>query len=277
LGVGEYIVNSQAVEASKADPPERTVKMRRLPPIAFVFTCTALLLADPGDAKEALHSTIEGRTVAVSSGGPSFLVPADWVQWEKKFGTALHLTRAEIDATKDGGGEWDTEYAEVANAAIPFERCAFAGGGEGWGSEACAFSDLQARVYVVEEGREEVGKRISERGSRAVATILSPAREAKRNVSERPGRKEEPPAEGAEPRAEDHLPVAEEKDGWQRRAFSFDLTYGDYGATATVDFRFAAFGDRVLVFAFMYTNYREQDEAIAAVLDSVLWEGREKK
>lgn len=120
------------------------------------------------------------------------------------------------------------------------------------------------RAYVVAEGAAEIEKRISEKGSKAVAEILSRPWRSER------GTEVTPPSA----KAEDHRPDCGTADGWRRCKFTFDLTFGDYGATAYVDFRMAEFGDRTLVLVFMYTSYRDQEPDIARIVKSVAWQGR---
>jgi hypothetical protein len=161
------------------------------------------------------------------------------VDWHLKFGNNFHLTHKQLDAVAKGAGEWDTEYASVCNAALPFDRCAAHVGGEGWG-KAVSFADLQVRVYDLAEAPAAVEERIKREG---VADIE---------------------------RFSGRLPALEgETDGpWRRTRLSYEVFYGDYGGTAHVDFRVGRCGDRTFVFVFMYADYNPKQKTIKVILDS---------
>lgn len=182
----------------------------------------------------------DGTTITLRPGGATFKVPQDWLKWHRQFGNNLHLTHKQLDAVARGGGEWDTEYASVCNAALPFDRCAAHVGEEGWGKEGVSYADLQVRVYELAEAPEVVERRIREQG----------AADVKRFSGHRPE-------------------VKSDKDSvWRRTVLAFRLWYGDYGGTAHVDFRVRRCGGRTIVFVFMYSNYQSHAKTIQEILDS---------
>jgi hypothetical protein len=138
--------------------------------------------APPVSAELGNHAdTLPGRSshlaapwIVVEPEGPRFMVPARW----RDRGVQLHLTRAEIEQVRGGGGEFHAEMAEIVDAALPFEDCAFAGGDVAWSEKAVA--DTQMRVYVTSEPVELVEKRIEDRGSKAVRAIVNEERAAAR-------------------------------------------------------------------------------------------------
>jgi hypothetical protein len=93
--------------------------------------------------KSTYHATLDGRTVALHPSGTTFEIPASFLKWHKQFKNNLHLSRAELQKVERGAGDWDTEYAKVINAVLPFDKCAVHIGGEGWGRDAVSFADLQ--------------------------------------------------------------------------------------------------------------------------------------
>jgi hypothetical protein len=193
-----------------------------------------------GDPAKRPFSTREGTTITLRPSGAKFDVPQDWVAWDKQFGNNFHLSRKELDAVARGYGEWDTEYASVVNAVLPFDRCCAHVGDEGWGRDAVAFSDLQLRIYELTEKPEALEKRIESDGIADVQRFSGKAPTIKHDLAAT----------------------------WRRTVLSFDRFYEDYGATANVDFRVRRFEGRTFVFVFMYTDYRSQAESIASVLES---------
>jgi len=145
-------------------------------------------------------------------------------------------------AVQHGGGEWDTEYAMVSNAILPFARCAAHVGGEGWGSDSASFGDLQVRVYSLDESADTVNAMIERKAPSAVTKLTDEPTELERST----------------------------QDGWRRVLLKYFLFYQDYGATAHVDIRFREFATSTVVFVFMYTNYKEHADVISAILGSFI-------
>lgn len=186
-------------------------------------------------------ASIQGSSVTINPSQASFAVPQKWVEWNA-FGYHFHLTRPQIDAAARGHGEWDTEYASVVNAVLPFDRCAGHMGDAGWGEQGVSFADLQMRVYDLAQPPEHVEKRIRENGFADIKRFT-----------------------GKEPTLEQDL-----KAHWRRTKLAYNLFYGDYGGTAHVDFRVKRFGKRTLVFVFLYSDYGPQEQTITSILDSVV-------
>lgn len=140
-----------------------------------------------------------------------------------------------------GHGEWDSEYASVVNASLPFEDCAAHVGGEGWGAQGVSFGDLQVRAYVTTLSGDEVLARIKAQGF-----------EAAQRIAERQGAKA-----SFSTSTEQH---------WQHSEITYPLWYGDYGGTAPVDFYVRDTGHYRLVIVLM--GWGAQGEA-ASILSSV--------
>ena len=143
--------------------------------------------------------------------------------------------------SRGGAGEWDTEYASVSNAVLPFDRCCAHLGEEGWGRQAASYGDLQVRVYDLDDAPQNVERRVAAKGVADVERFA-----------------------GKGPMVRQDLAPS-----WRRTVLSFDRDYGDYGGTANVDFRVRGFGKRTLVFVFMYSNCHSHEREIASVLASV--------
>ena len=253
--------------------------MRSLP--CFFVTIAALTYAFApalrADGPERPHAERKGFEVTIVPAGPRFEIPTGWVDWDAQFHNNLFATTAELDGAKNGGGEWDTEYAEVMNAAFDFTRCGFQGGGDGWGPNGCAFSDLQMRLYVLDDAPEAIEARLDDAGAKAVAKVVSPKRKAVRDSGDMT------PEAAAKARAEAEAmpdspadpapfkPVRTTAGDWRRSVFTYDLNYGDYGATAHIDVRLRRFGGKTVAAVFCYTNYRDQETDIAHILASVAW------
>lgn len=83
------------------------------------------------------YATRQDRTIYLHPSDVSFQIPQDWLYWNTEFHNNFHLTHRELEKVRFGAGEWDSEYGDVVNSALPFEFCAAHVGGEGWGREAC--------------------------------------------------------------------------------------------------------------------------------------------
>jgi hypothetical protein len=188
------------------------------------------------------YATRQDQTIYLHPSDASFQIPQEWLYWNTEFHNNLHLTHQELRKVRFGAGEWDTEYGDVVNSALPFEHCAVHVGGEGWGREGVSFGDLQLRAYVTDLSSEEILRRIS---GPAFAT-------AKRVASQM-----------------FHAPQVQINSGqegeWQRAAIQYDLFYGDYGGRANIEFYIKPVGHYQLVMVFMGNVEKEKRQ----VLDSL--------
>jgi hypothetical protein len=215
-----------------------------------LLVATLLLLKAAGVPETGpLHfATRKGSTILLSPIGASFRIPKDWLEWNQQFHNNLHLSRQELEKVRDGDGEWDTEYAKVVNAALPFDECSVHAGGEGWGREGVSFGDLQMRVYLTDLSRPELKKRISGAGFTAAKIV----------------RKD----------SDAHATIAEDQiDNWNRIAISYRLWYGDYGGTAEVEF-YITHNAHTAVLVFMHARASGQEESIQQILKSFSWQER---
>lgn len=191
-------------------------------------------------------ATRQGSTITLHPTTATFQVSDAMCEWFAEYKNNLHLSPDELAKVEHGAGEWDTEYGLVCNAALPFARCCAHVGEEGWGRDGVSYGDLQVRVYVLDKTLDEVGHDIADKAAAKVKQIT------------------EAPAE-----------VATDKTApWKRWDFAYNRWYGDYGATAHVDFRARQFDDDTVIFVFMYTDYTSQDAEIRAMLRSFMWGGQ---
>jgi hypothetical protein len=212
-------------------------------PTAFALVVATLVVPAAGQPRPEPakpSATRDGRAIRLDPSGVTFRIPQAWLDYHAEFGMNLQLTRAELDKAKDGEGEWDTEYAAVANAALPFDRCAAHAGSEGWGRDGVSFGDLQMRAYVVPEGADKVAAVVVKAGLAAAAKYDKRAR-----------------ADGGPAR------------DWHRATVRYDLWYRDYGGTAVVDVYSRPAGKDTLVLVFMHSESRDYAETIADILKSV--------
>jgi hypothetical protein len=207
--------------------------------LAFAFAALSAA-GEPRPSQAEPSAARDGRDIRLAPSGVTFRVPQVWLDYQAKFGKNLHLTRAQLDKVKDGEWEWDTEYAAVANAALPFDRCAAHVGSEGWGRAGTSFGDLQVRAYVVPDPADKVAAGVSKAGLAAAARYDKRAR-----------------AEGG--RAGD----------WHRATVRYDVWYGDYGGTAVVDVYARPAGAGTAVFVFMHAEALDHADTIADILKSV--------
>jgi hypothetical protein len=208
--------------------------------IGVLFSFCVASIAEGGDRR---FSSLEGTTIRMQPSGASFQIPADWTHSSN----TLHLTSAELEKVRKGTGEWDTEYAKVVNAGLPFEDCAVHAGGEGWGANGASFGDLQMRGYVSRRNGAEIERRIAGRGFSAARNLPS------KNAS------------GAV--------IHEDDEGaWHRIAISYDLSYSDYGGKANVEFYISVHGNWTVVLVFMHADTGKQDSTIRQIVQSFSWQ-----
>jgi hypothetical protein len=182
------------------------------------------------------YATRQDRTIYLYPSDVSFQIPQDWVYWNTESHNNLHLSHRELLKVRFGAGEWDSEYGDVVNRALPFEYCAAHVGGEGWGREGVSFADLQLRAYVTDLSSEEILRRIS---GPAFATAKKLSTQVQTDVGE----------EGP----------------WRRAVIRYSLFYGDYGGIANVEFYLRPVSKYQLVMVFMGNVEKEKRQ----VLDSV--------
>ena len=120
-----------------------------------------------------------------------------------------HLDRSDLDKAKQGKGEWYTEYARVANAALPFENCSVQAGTTYWNGPS--FFGVTVRGYSLDSAAGEAETRIA-------SSALPAAQHLPRNTV-----------------GNASLTKSREKQ-WDRLLIAYDVWYGDYGGSANVDF-----------------------------------------
>jgi hypothetical protein len=158
--------------------------------------------------------------------------------------TAADLARIRRPSPTD---EWDGPYSSIANAAIPFEACVIHIGTEPFGSTGRSFGDLQFRVYVADGPSRPILDRILSDG-------LRQAKDVEKFTD-----------------AAATLPGSSAP--WTLARIAYTMRRADYSASARLDFHTREFGQKTVVFLFMYApSARSQWEpAIAQILASFLW------
>jgi len=178
----------------------------------------------------------------------------------------LHFTRQDLDKVKSGeGNEWDETFAKVVNDLLPFEKCVFHGGGEGWGLQGHSFGDLQMRVYLGHWELGELTKLVGERGlpavrkmSQGAASRLRSSAAHLKGFTDMTG--------GAAPRASSGRTKTT---AWQVESLTFPMWFYDYGATAVIDFYARKYQESTVVLVFMRTTFRgSQKLEIQELVDS---------
>jgi len=179
----------------------------------------------------------------------TFRVPQQWLEWFDKFHNNLHLTREQLDKVENGGGEWDTEYGQVVNAALPFADCAAQIGGDGWGLEGVSFGDVQLRAYVTELNLQEILTRIH-------GTAFNVARRVSRSA---------PTPAALQGLAADVSATDGEEGLWRKAVIQYPVWYGDYGGVARIRFYVASMKGGTLALVFM----GGEDHEVQRILHSV--------
>jgi hypothetical protein len=180
-------------------------------------------------------STLQGAAIRIEPVAASLQVPQDWV---------LYLTKQEIKSVKKGEGEWQTEYAKVLNAALPFAACSLHAGKYRW--ESPAVGSLQMRVYVLDGTVEQVQKGISSKGFSAAKSLSS------KHIH--------------------NAAIAVDEVGpWRRVIITYDAWYGDYGGKANLNFYASDHGPWTVAVVFLGGAGAENSLAVAKILHSFSW------
>jgi hypothetical protein len=142
----------------------------------------ALVLSGPAHAARTRQepvATLEGTTIRLEPVGASFQIPNDWM---KDYQT-VNLTLPQLQKVRKGKGEWNTEYARVVNAALPFAGCSAQAGRYSWDSGG--FAGVQKRAYVLASSAEEIERGIAAKSLVAAKALPShTARNASANKYE---------------------------------------------------------------------------------------------
>lgn len=148
-------------------------------PIRWLAVFSSLLCTTNAQTSPAKHlpaqqsfATRSGRTITLHPSEVAFDVPADWISWYREFHNNIHLSAKELQSVREGhGAEWDTEYAKVVNAVLPFRDCVAHLGGDGWGQEGSSYPAVHLRAYVTEMTEGDIKQRISTQGLSAANTM----------------------------------------------------------------------------------------------------------
>lgn len=187
---------------------------------------------------------MSGTLVRLKDAGIEFRLPDAWLQG----GTAI-VDPERIQQDKDGGGEWDAEYAAVLNAAFPIRECVALFGSEPWGAAGSSYADVQMRVYVSRRPMDAVEADLIQKGVEVAKAL--------------------PHCRGA-----NYLRAATKESlmnpDRRRTRILMALQYGDYGADAEVDCRLKRYGDRIVVFAFAHTTGKDWESDNRALIQKLL-------
>ncbi len=77
---------------------------------------TAYITKDAGR-----YATRQDRTIYLHPADVSLHIPQDWLYWNTEFHNNLHLIDREVATVRFGAGEWDSEYGDIVNSALPIQ------------------------------------------------------------------------------------------------------------------------------------------------------------
>lgn len=218
----------------------------------------------------AAHVTLEARSgvlrVAIEPAAIELEVPLPL--------TGEHYSGARLEALRGCRcGEWDPEFAQVVDAALPFDRLALQIGSEPFcGGDA--FSDAHIRVYVLDGAVDELGRSIAAGGAAAIAG-LAPGNPPSIRHRGPDGRWVEEVLDAGGPDPRDPRWIGEVPAEWTKVELSYPRYYHDYGGTAQIDVFLRRFGDATIAIAVMHTgslvHYGDdvKIDHVAAILRSV--------
>lgn len=208
--------------------------------LLLLLGCEEVTQPNESSAEQSPRVELDGRTATIEPLGATLELPQRWLDWHAKFHNSIHRTRAELDAVRTATGDWDAEYAQVLEAALPFTACVFQGGGDGWGRQSNSYLDVQMRVYLPEMTPQQVRERVTTAG-------LVAAREFSDQAAARQA----------------------EFGDWQRTTLSYPLSYGDYGGTAAIDVFARSVAKQTIVLVFMhYADENHGEDEIQAIVRS---------
>jgi hypothetical protein len=222
------------------EPQERALIGHRPRTLVFAATMLVSTTMHAGRPSSRPSSTRKGSTLRLEPGHLRFTIPKGWLLWQEEFHNNIHLSGRDLAATKDGGGEVDSLFAQLANEVLPFTRCGVHLGDEGWGRSGVSFADIQLRVYLFDEDAVSLAKQIEVQGT----------------VSLRKLGLEEADAE------------VRDREAWRWIGYWFDAQFSDYRARLLVDYYVKRF-ERVTVVALFFHGDDDRDRAVIdAILDS---------
>ena len=150
----------------------------------------------------------------------------------------VSYTGAKLASVHECNREWDGEFAEVANAALPFDRLVVHVGSEAF-CAGISYTDMHVRAYVLDARPEAVVRAIDERGGAVARRLTSEVRVRIRD---------QPMPSKWEPRVE--FP------GFTHVGLSYARWYDDYGGTAHLDAFVRGVGDQTFALLIMWTKSR---------------------
>ncbi len=194
------------------------------------------------------YATPFGDIVTLHPPTVSLRIPQEWLVTELKFHKNVHLSRTELSVVEHGAGEWDSQYAAVVTAALPFKDCAAHIGAESWGKGRVSFA-AQLRAYITDLSPDEV-----------LAQFSGPAINAARQVAYSVPKKDDLAAL-TEPGFTDERVQG----GWHKAEIVYRLWYYDYGGVAMIRVYLMPVQSHTLVLVFM----GGAEEDVKQVIDSV--------
>jgi hypothetical protein len=205
----------------------------------FILIATLLFsfaTAGASPDKEKHSSVRQGGTIRMEPSGASFQIPPDWV--------SVRVERANLREVRSGKGEWKTEYTVVANAALPFSDCSVQAGKWDW--EASTFAGVTVRGYVTNRSAADIEKKIETKALSAAKALPSPTIRNAYLTKDEPGQ-------------------------WHRSLITYDVSYGDYGGRANVDFYTTEKNGNTIVLVFMYVDMDNNLATVQQILRTFSW------
>jgi hypothetical protein len=193
-------------------------------------TAAATASAAPSAAKDDPPFDPDGVVVRIPGLGLTFTMP------HARAGELYEGAR--LAKLRGCGGEWDKEFAEVVDAALPFDDLIAHVGSEPM-CKGAVFDDIHVRAYVVPRPIAEVTTKIKRDTGPKTAAFAAEKPKGRRLGGEETDPKWKP---------------RKSYPGYAHIGIAYSRFYGDYGGTAHVDFFAKAFGDKTLVMVIMSTR-----------------------
>ena len=210
----------------------------RTPLLSCLLCLASCVVASSEENVSQICGKEENRAI-VSANGLCFRVPEPWYHRPQDIPRKFHLTRAKLDAAKDGEGEWSDRLGGMCNKLLPFKHCVAHASPWNWPRGG---RTLQVRAYLLDDEWDKAYKRVK-------TLWLSEL--------ERLG-VENPPIDVSQ--------VGE----WKAFPISTYFFYWDYGGMANLDCYLRAVDGKVIAMAFMYSYSRANySRTIRSILDSV--------
>ncbi len=190
------------------------------------------------------YSTIEKNKITIKPFDANFDIPEDWLKYTQA--KNIFLDCGELEKINfEYGINFNEEDGQVMDAVIPFRYCAAHFGSKNWGIGNV--DHLQGRVYVTNLTLDEVGRKIEKNGLNKATSIFEKAT----------------------------LKDSTEYNNWQYKSLDILEAPTHTLFFKEISFYYRSFGNKTVVFSFLYPRNDEYKNEIKFILNSFQWQTKD--